>query len=177
MKHIVEIGCTDKMSLHEFARNASRVQIIEPMPKHITKIQNTYKDFPQVEIHPFAIWKEACVLKMYDIGVISYADGLNSPAITEFNYAPQQKDELQIEAKTFDEFDDGTIDMIDIDTEGAEWYVLQKMISHPRIIVLETSWGNYTNPFLQEIEKWMGDNNYAPIAQDGANTFYKRFGM
>ncbi len=175
--HVVEVGCAGTMSLHELVPQASRVQIIEPLESHICKIRDVYKDFYHVEIHQCAIWKESGPLKMYSLGETSFAEGIQSPVIANYGYQPTVEHEIWVEGKTFDQFDDGTIDYLDIDTEGAEWYVLQKLVSRPKTIIIETFWKGYRNPFMAEIEQWMGENRYAEVVRVGANTFYKRFGM
>lgn len=174
--HIVEVGCTGRLSLHEFVKNASRVQVIEPVPRHVEIIKSIYKDFRQLVVHPVAIWDKSEKIKMYELGETSYVDGVASPVVSNFNYKGSSEHELIVDATTFDAFDDGTIDIIDIDTEGSEWHVIKNMISRPKVIILETSWNNYINPYMQEIERWMSDNRYAAVAQDKANTFYKLFG-
>lgn len=174
--HVVEVGCAGRMSLHEMVKDATRVQIIEPIEAHISNIRATYQAFPQVEIHPCAIWNENRLVRMYSLGETSFVEGIQSPVIANYGYQPDPQHEIWVEGKTFDQFDDGTIDILDIDTEGAEWYVLQRMISRPRSIIIETFWKGYRNPFMAEIEEWMSSNMYAEVAREGANSFYKRFG-
>lgn len=80
---------------------------------------------------------------------------------------------IEVDARTFDEFDDGTIDILDLDIEGCEWYVLEKMKSRPKFIIIETIWKSYTNPFLEQIKAWMAENHYSVFEHRDANTFYK----
>ena len=66
------------------------------------------------------------------------------------------------------------IDILCVDTEGAEWFVLKNLISRPKIITLETHGIRYTNPYLSEIMQWMKDNNYLPIGRDSSDTIFKK---
>ena len=63
-----------------------------------------------------------------------------------------------------------------LDTEGGEFYVLEKLISRPELIVLETHnhIASYINPFLYEIEEWMVENNYVKVSVDSGDSIYRR---
>jgi FkbM family methyltransferase len=173
-KHIVEVGCDGKASLHEFITPESRVQIIECNPDHLFEINRHYGTSSNVVIHPFAVWKERGKIKFYLEGATSYVDGLISPIVANDGHQPSSERTIEVEARTFDEFDDGTIDIIDIDVEGAEWYVIERMRSRPKVIGVEMAWNRYVNPHAKEIEKWMSDNHYIPFKQDGAASLYRR---
>jgi hypothetical protein len=60
-----------------------------------------------------------------------------------------------VRCTTFDRLDDGSIDLISIDTEGSEWFVLKYITSRPDVISIETHGAAYTNPYLDEIQRWM----------------------
>ena len=44
------------------------------------------------------------------------------------------------------------IDLLSVDTEGCEWFVLQTLRSRPAVISIETHGGLYLNPHRDEIE-------------------------
>ena len=134
-KHMVEIGCTGKASLHAFLEPDCLLEIFEPSPQHLAKIREIYADYSNVRIHPYAIWKERGQLLFHDQGATSFVEGVACPAIC--NDWPVQNNVITVEARTFDEFDDGSVSMMDIDTEGSEFYVLEKLISRPEVIVIE----------------------------------------
>jgi FkbM family methyltransferase len=173
LKHLVEVGCTDVASLHDMFHPDAKIQIIEANEFHISALKNIYKNMPNVEIHPYAIWKEPGRVLFHKQGATSYVDGLDSPVTVYPEWQGPTHELVEVEAKTFDEFDDGTIDIIDIDIEGAEWYVLQKMVSRPNWIIIEMGWGKYVNPFKKEIEDWMSDNKYRLFSVHGGNNFYR----
>jgi methyltransferase FkbM-like protein len=58
---------------------------------------------------------------------------------------------------TFDEVDDGEIDILALDCEGMEWAVLSRMRSIPELLTIEIWEGN---PYKREIYDWLRDHNY-----------------
>jgi FkbM family methyltransferase len=171
-KHIVEVGCDGKASLQNFITPESRVQIFECNPSHLFEINRHYGNSPNVQVHPYAMWKENGVVTFYLEGATSHVKGVNAPCIANDHLISNNG--IEVEARTFDEFDDGTIDIMDIDIEGAEWYVIERMKSRPKIISIEMAWKKYVNPHYDEIEKWMRDNYYFKFQEEGAAYFYKR---
>lgn len=92
-------------------------------------------------------------------------------------YVSDETKKIIVESKTFDKIDDGTIDLISIDIEGGEWYVLKHMKSRPSVISIETHWKNYTNPFMKEISEWMKNNDYLTWYIDKSDTVYFKKGL
>jgi hypothetical protein len=59
--------------------------------------------------------------------------------------------------------------------EGAEYHVLERLISRPRFISVECKakmW--YTNPHLKEIKDWMDTEGYEEVGTDDADSYFKR---
>lgn len=183
--YLVEVGCIGESSLHNFLTPNVQLDIIEPIPKNIQVIEECYRDFPNVTVYPFAVWKTPCTLEMYDLERVSYVKGVNAPAIGAYSgatetgepvtlsYDPKDLDLVKVEAKTFDQFDNGEIDILDLDVEGAEWYVLEKMISRPKIVIVETG-ANRDHPFISEIDNWASNNGYVEFNHHMANSWFKR---
>ncbi len=80
-------------------------------------------------------------------------------------------------AHKFDKIDDGSIDLLSVDIEGAEWYVIEYMVSRPDIISLETHGAIYINPNINEIEEWLADNNYRIWYMDESDSVYVKNGI
>lgn len=172
--HIVEIGCAGVSSLHHLITPNSKVQIIEPHPNHVAATRFVYKNMPNVEIHGVAIWKEMGTIRLYDNGLSSFVDGIHSPAVVNDGFDPEGKSGFIVDARTFDEFDDGTIDMIEIDMEGGEWYAMEKMASRPYFITIEMEYNSYRNPHFDDISEWMITNGYDLFQKHDANHTYKK---
>ena len=167
MKRLVEVGCTKISSFHNFITldQNLRLDIIEPIPANLAEIKEFYKNNPNVFVHPYAIWNSPGKIKMHALGALSYVEGLSSPALYGFNYKPDDLRVIEVDAITFDQFDEGNIDWLDLDMEGAEIHVLEKMVSKPEIIVIENN--------DDQIKGWMAANRYEKFAYQEANTFYK----
>lgn len=172
MAYMVKIGCREVSSFHNFLTENHRLDILEPIPRNIENIKRVYGGWSNVTIHPVAVWKYSGKIRMYNLGILSYVEGVESPATSGFGYIPKESDLIEVDAITFDQFDDGTIDMLDLDMEGSEWFAIQKMISRPRVIVIET--GNHDHPNMIEINSWMQENSYAEFGHQDGNSFYKR---
>ncbi len=168
MKRLVEVGCTKVSSFHNFITldPELRLDIIEPIPDNLNDIREFYKNNPNVFVHPFAVWYQPGKIKMHSLGVLSYIDGTMSPAISGFGYKPDAQKVVEVDAITFDQFDEGDIDMLDLDMEGAEFSVLKNLISRPEFIITENN--------EMQIQMWMDDHNYEQFAYQDANYFYKR---
>src|SRR5262249_53222350 len=89
-----------------------------------------------------------------------------TPAIANDGALTQENVCLDVEGITFDMIDSGDIDILLVDVEGAEYFVIKHLRSRPKIIVLETHYGNYRNPYMSEIDHWMATNDYARILCD-----------
>ena len=187
MRHLFEVGCIGKSSWHNFISEDCRLDIVEPIPRNLAAIREIYKDYPNVFVHPYAIWKEAGTIRMYDIERISYVEGVASPAIGTYDgmsapgvpartlgYKPREEDVIEVEAVTFDQLDDGSIDMLDLDMEGSEWYALEKMVSRPKIMVIETGVYRTDHPFITEIDGWAEENGYIEFTHEDSNSWFKR---
>ncbi|MBO0929960.1 FkbM family methyltransferase [Fibrella aquatilis] len=74
--------------------------------------------------------------------------------------------------KRFSEIDTGEFDLLSIDIEGSEWYVLKYMVSRPNVISVETHGKFYVNPFINEIKAWMLKNNYIIWYKDRSDSVY-----
>lgn len=62
-----------------------------------------------------------------------------------------------VELITFDEIDDGEIDVLALDCEGMEWAALSRMKSIPELLAIEI-WS--AHPHKQEIYNWLKDHRY-----------------
>jgi hypothetical protein len=64
-----------------------------------------------------------------------------------------------VEGITLDSIDPADIDILLVHVEGAEYYVIKHLLSRPKIIVLETHYRNFVNPYMREIDHWMAGND------------------
>jgi FkbM family methyltransferase len=173
--HVAEVGVyhPETSNILGFITDGVCADLFEPDPESIARICDAFGGTSHVRIYPYAIYKETARIRLYRVGASTFAADLaSSPALANDGYQPSPDDTFEVEARRFDEFDDGTIDLLSIDTEGCEWYVLMYLKSRPLVISTETGWKNYRNPFLKEIEEWMLSNGYVFWYRDRSDTVY-----
>lgn len=151
------------------------VILIEARPDVCQALTQTYQHLENVKIINCAISRQKGVITMYDYNHSTFIEGLQSPyAVNQGSVgSPPSKpnrgtgNKFEIKSNTFDYFDDGDIDILLMDVEGAEFFVIEKMISRPDLIVCETHSliphmpdKEYINPFIEEISLWMKENDY-----------------
>jgi hypothetical protein len=76
-----------------------------------------------------------------------------------------------------DEIDAKDIDILAVDTEGAEWFVVGQMQkARPRLIRVETHFSHtgYRNPYWSEITDRLASLGYTPAVQDVSDTLFIR---
>ncbi len=177
---VVEVGVFEAKESHikNLIPVAKKVMMFEANKKYYNDIIKEYSKYSYVEVYNVAIFNECKdSVTLYDRGAASFIEGLKAPNVINKGYKEDKKDSFTVEAKTFDLYDDGSIDIITIDIEGAEWYVLEKMKSRPSIICLEThsslyEWQTYINPHIGDINKWMLDNGYTAHEKDVSDTVF-----
>lgn len=173
--HVAEVGVylPETSNILGFIHDGCRADLIEPDPNCITLIQEKFKDFPNVTLHPFAVYDRRVTLELYRTNASTFVASLpSSPALINDQYKPNKDDLFHAEARLMSDLDDGTIDLLSIDTEGCEWYVLQTLKSRPNVISLETHGKKYRNPYLLQIEQWMKDNKYKVWYKDKSDTVF-----
>ena len=174
---VCEVGVYSPESSHikEMIPESKKVIMIEAQKEHADELKRVYGKFDFVVIHNVAINnKNVDKIKLYRRGEVTFIEGLASPEVQIFNYVPDESTAFYVEGKTFDNYDDGDIDILAVDIEGAEWYVLEKLKSRPKLICLETHYKPplYVNPHMEEIDEWMVKNNYEKYCEDIGDTVY-----
>ena len=174
---ICEVGVysPETSQIKNLILNSKKVIMIEPQTSRANEIKNSFSHLDYVEVHNVAIHKENLDrVKLYCKNQAAFIEGLDSPEVVIKKYTPNEADAFYVVARTFDNYDDGSIDILACDMEGAEWYVLKDLISRPKMICLETHYNppQYTNPFMREINNWMSKNGYYEYCKDTSDTVY-----
>jgi FkbM family methyltransferase len=81
----------------------------------------------------------------------------------------EREESISVDCFKISKFDKGNIDILMVDTEGSEWFILKHMISRPMFIFIEMSTEGYTNPHIDEITEWLNKNNYIKYGQLAAD--------
>jgi FkbM family methyltransferase len=150
---------------------SEKIQMFEPHPDFFKMLEKEFKDISNLKIHNLAIGDKNEMVG-FCFHACSLKDNPYNPASKNNNWAEDKDIIIEVQSSTIDKFDDGTIDLLTVDTEGSEWFTLKYLISRPKILCIETHGGNYVNPYLNDITKWMGDNEYIAYAYDLSDTVF-----
>lgn len=181
LRHVVEVGVNEFDSsqckpLFETGL-ANRITLVEPQPDVYERLAAKTKNIPNVRVLNWAIVESEGIAALFKHGPSTFLEQLkNVPTEINDGYKRKQSDKFLVEGHTIEEIDDGKIDLLIADTEGAEFYCLKYLISRPMLIILETHriGHPYLNPYLDQINQWMNSNKYLPIASDATDTAYTR---
>jgi FkbM family methyltransferase len=161
-----------------FIKEGIKTTLIEPLPECIELINLYFAEYPNVKLHPFAIAEKSGEIEMFLNDSSSFAASLqSSPALKNDRYDRDEGKRIVLQAKTFDEIDDGKIDLISIDVEGSEWFVLKHMLSRPDVISLELKSKHYINPFIKEINNWLSENGYIKWYDNRSDSVFIKKGV
>jgi hypothetical protein len=177
ISHVAEVGVylPETSNVLGFINQGITTDLIEPDPVCLARISEYFGQRANIRVFPCAIWKERTQIGLYRIGASTFAADLtSSPALVNDHYQKSAEHLFYAEAKLFSDIDDGTIDLLSVDTEGCEWFVLMNMTSRPLVISIETHGKHYHNPYLNDIEQWMRSNGYKRWYSDRSDTVYTR---
>lgn len=177
--HVVEVGIwkANECRSHEFIENGKRVQLFEPHPDAFASLKRAYEKFENVKLHQLAISETKGKSKFICNESSSYLSTVEAPPCVQDDpyrvYKKNSKLEIEVDCDVLSDYDDGTIDLLLLDMEGAEWGVLQSLKSKPRIIAVEThSENRYTNPNIDKINEFMNDNTYKVLFRNTSDSFF-----
>lgn len=162
-KHVAEVGVYHPATsnVYDYIQRGVRCTLVEPDPRSVELIRQQFGKRKNVTLHPVAVYDFNGKVELVQREASTYVSELPvSPAIVNDGYRLDAKDKLVVETKTFNEIDDGAIDLLSVDVEGSEWFVIKHMVSRPSVISLETHGAIYVNPHLHEILAWMKANDY-----------------
>jgi len=174
---VCEVGVFAPSASHvkDLIPESKKVILIEAQEKHVNALRKAFLEYEYVMVHNVAIYHSNLDrIKLYCKNAAAFIDGIESPELLIKNYTPNESDAFFVKAMTFDNYDDGDIDILAVDIEGAEWYVIEKLKSRPKLICLETHYKPplYVNPHMREINKWMFENHYMKYCEDVSDTIY-----
>lgn len=175
INHVCEVGVylPETSNVLEFILGGIKTTLVEPDPKNVKAIREFFKSNNNVTLFPIAIFDYNGVIELSQRESSTFVSSLkSSPALVNDNYIQNEDDNFKVECKTFDCIDDGSIDLLSIDTEGCDWYVIKNLKSKPMIISIETHGKSYINPFIKEITEWMKTNEYVLWFKDQSDSIY-----
>ncbi|HEX2955687.1 MAG TPA: FkbM family methyltransferase [Chitinispirillaceae bacterium] len=178
-KHVAEVGVyyPHFSNIYGFIKDGVRTTLVEPDPESIRQIRSHFADNKNVTLFEVAIFDHDGTVELVKKEASTYVKGLESSPCLANSVNNSKTDELvAVKAVTFNHIDDGSIELLSIDIEGGEWYVVKHMVSRPSVISIETHGGAYVNPFIKEITEWMNTNDYSIWFKNKTDTVYIKNG-
>ncbi|MBF0470134.1 MAG: FkbM family methyltransferase [Gammaproteobacteria bacterium] len=172
--HVAEVGVgyPNTSNVYGYIEMGVKTTLVEPNPDSILLIKEKF-DGKNITLHQAAICDysgevELCMRQSSTF----VADLTSSPALVNDSCNIAASTKKVVKALRFDEVDDGTIELLSIDTEGSEWFVLKNMVSRPAVISVETHGGIYQNPYLEQILDWLQRNRYKLWYKDKSDSVF-----
>ncbi len=170
-------GCKKYIHVKPLIDSGIAALLVEPHPSSASLLGEQFANHENVEIHEVAIADYCGEAILHDADLSSYLDDVVSPFSIQRGFKPDKSH--TVKCVTFDKIDPGDIDLMIIDIEGSEYFVLKHMISRPKIIQLEvgkTQETNFktkfTNSYIEEIRQWFSDNGYEYSFYEGNDLIY-----
>lgn len=170
MRTICECAVGPFSLLEPYKDHCGRAIFIEPDPAMASKARVKY---PWAVLHQVAVTDKVGTANLRKLRGSSYVKGIGWAPIFDSDRArAEQAGKVAISTVTFDMIDDGEVDMLNLDCEGSEWFVLKNMVSRPRFLQVELHKGN---PHRQTMLDWIAANGYTLRKTWGiANHIYVR---
>ena len=178
---VCEVGVNqpDLCSVTDFYHDGASTILVEPLPWLAKSLRMI---FPDAMVHEKVCGDRNGMVKLYDRGEGSWIEQVpigkapdeheKHSGIKREEFDPQFVRE--VESVTFDRIDPGDLDVLCVDTEGAEWFVIERMVSVPKLVRLEThfSCSGWINPFDAQIRLCMKNKGYTLLAEDVSDTLW-----
>lgn len=177
--HVCEVGVylPETSNIIDFIKENKRATLVEADVITGEKIRSYFSGY-DFKLHPVAVWDYNGTIKFSKAQASTFVSELKgSPAIANDGYVIDEKNTFEVECKMFSEIDDGSIELLSIDIEGSEWYVLKHLLSKPKVLSIETHGKYYTNPFMKEIDEWIRANDYEIWYKDGSDSIFIKKGL
>lgn len=178
--HVAEVGVHRPLNsnVYQYIVDGVRSTLVEPNPESVDEIRVHFAGLANVTLHAIAICQTDGPVSLVRRGPSTHLKNIEgSPAAVNDRYVLNERDICVVEGRTFDSVDDGTIDLLSVDVEGSEWFVIEKLRSRPRVITLETHGARYRNPYLAEIEEWLDANSYRLLYRNTSDSTYVKEGV
>ncbi|PKQ69864.1 FkbM family methyltransferase [Raineya orbicola] len=178
-KNICEVGVylPEESNVISFIKEGVSTSLIEADPEYVRKIEYFFSEYPNVKVIETAIFDFNGTIELCKREASTFVSVLEkSPAIVNDNCKKEDSSKITVNCVMFSEIDRGDFDLVSIDIEGAEWYVIKHMISQPNILSIETHGKYYTNPNIKQIMDWAKKNNYVEWYKDDSDTIFVKKG-
>ncbi len=174
-KKVAEVGVylPQTSNILDWVNDGIESILVEPDPVTVDAIKKYFPNSSNITLHPCAVADERGTLELIRAGASTYASNLpHSPAIVNDGNVRENSESFSVKVVLFSDVDPGDLNILSIDIEGGEWFVLKHMKSRPDLISIETHAGAYINPYINKIADWMKANDYLLWYKDGSDSVY-----
>jgi len=172
--HVAEVGVwhPNTSNIYQYIIDGVKATLVEPDPHSIDLIKKKF-NAGNIKLHEVAICDFNGEVELCMRESSTFVSNLkSSPALVNDGCNASESEKFIAKCVVFNEVDDGTIDLLSVDTEGSEWFVIKNMVSRPGVISIETHGGMYKNPYLCELQEWMDTNGYKLWYKDKSDSVY-----
>lgn len=150
------------------------VMMFEPHPGYYAELVKAVGDRKNVQLFNVAIGDEDGSMQFCDEGTSSSLVGVASPSQQHYKQTVNRPT-VKVDVKKLSHYDQGQIDLLRVDVEGAEWFALKHLVSRPKQIVVEiyNDLATYVNPYLWDITQWAKQNRYQLVQIHDADFIYQ----
>jgi len=177
VSNVCEVGVylPDASAVKEFIVNGINATLIEADPDYCKAINVHFGQYDNLTVYNIALYDYEGTVELCKKKSSTFLKELQvSPAIVNDNYSVDKGEFFTVNCARFSTIDKGNFDLVSIDIEGAEWFVIKHMISRPTVLAIETHGKYYTNPYLENILAWTKDNHYKVWYKDNSDTIFVR---
>lgn len=161
--------------LRGFSRAGVECHLFEAVPEFSARISDAVRDMNNVHLHSFAVSDFNGEMELCMAGASTFQSSLSvSPAINHdgFEKTAPSTTLIKVPCRDFADVDPGDFDFLSIDIEGGEFSVLNRMVSRPMVLCLETQSRDYVNPRLGSITDWMLSEGYSVWFRNDTDTVF-----
>ncbi|MBK9256268.1 MAG: FkbM family methyltransferase [Saprospiraceae bacterium] len=179
-KKICEVGVflPEESNVLGFIKDDIPTTLIEADPIYAQNIRTYFEDRKNVEVVEAAVFDYRGTVELCRRASSTFISQLSSsPALVNDRYEVKGEDIFTVKSIVFDDVDKGAFDLVSIDIEGAEWYVIKNMVSRPDILSIETHGKYYINPQMELISDWLNKNKYQLWYKDDSDSVYIKMGL
>lgn len=184
-RRVAEVGVNepDKCSLLPFIHEGIPTLLVEPLPWCAGNLRNAFEGKPVKVIEGVVGDKEGTVT-LYDRGEGSWIEDVPRGSAPDEHQAHSglKREEVNhsyirtVQSYKWSMLDSGDIDVLCVDTEGAEWFVIREMVSRPSLVRCEMHFthSGWLNPYNPQIRQKMMDMGYTVIGEDVSDTLWAK---
>jgi FkbM family methyltransferase len=179
---VFEVGCgnlNETRSFYLWKDSTIDFFLFEPNKNFYHELMRAGGRFRNVHLFNCAILDKEDELELVDHGSCGYLKNFpGAPIVNNIGYPPPDLDIIyNVKVFPINIFDMGNIDVLYIDTEGTEYFVLKTLISQPSVINIEMEVDGNKNPHYDEIMQWMQMNRYMFGGKCGNDFIWHKTGI